>query len=1017
MKIRSSLLFRLSFAWLITAGLFLHSVTETFARGEIAGDLPASRLVGSVTSVIDVSHRGAVDYADDHSPGDAPLVATYVATLVRATATSNYDPPSPDPSGLSYMPNSNTLLISDGEVEEMPQYFTGDNVFETTLSGDLVATYSTMDFSNEPTGVGFNPNNGHLFFSDDIRGRVFEVDLGADGLLGTSDDIVTDFSTNRFSAVDPEGVAFDSWRGHLFVVDGVSERVFDVDPGNNGLFDGIAPDGDDSVTQFSTTGLGIDDPEGLAFNHNNGHLYILSSPSDLMAETTVDGTLVNHIDLSNIGILAGAGLAYAPASDNPGEMHIYIVDRAVDNGSDPNENDGMLFEITFPGLGPAANQAPYVNAGPDQWVALMEDALLDGTVSDDGLPDPPAQLTVAWSRISGPGSVVFSDPSSVDTTANFSVAGQYVLELSADDGELTRSDTLVVTVDEPGTETHIFDTRIATGADDAEESASGTITLGSSDLEMVYDGSNQTVGLRFSGVSIPQGARIAEAVVQFRADESGTIATTLMIAGQAADSAGQFTTAAGNISGRPRTGAAIPWNPVQWLSVGDTGAAQRTPDLSQVIQEIVDRPGWSSGNALALIITGSGERVAESYDGMPAGAPLLHVVYVLGPASNTPPDVDAGPDSTVILPNSAVLNGTVIDDGLPDPPGVVTVTWSRAGGPGGVTFGDASAVDTTANFAIPGEYVLRLTATDGELAASDDVLVSVRVPGTEAEVFEGRVVSGSDDAEESAAGTVSLASSDLEMVYDGSNQSVGIRFVGVDIPQGVQVQDAYVQFQAEESSSGATNLRIEGQAADFANAFTGQIGNISQRVRTTSFVMWNPTPWLTIGAAGPAERTPDISAVIQEIVDRPGWVSGNPLALIVTGSGERVAESYDGFAAGAPLLHVEYLISPSNDPPTVDAGPDQTITLPDEALLDGTVTDDGLPNPPGALTLAWSRVSGPGTVVFGDATVADTTASFSVAGWRPDGQRQPDRDGGAGGADEYSPAGRRRAGPDDHAAG
>jgi hypothetical protein len=46
-----------------------------------------------------------------------------------------------------------------------------------------------------------------------------------------------------------------------------------------------------------------------------------------------------------------------------------------------------------------------------------------------------------------------------------------------------------------------------------------------------------------------------------------------------------------------------------------------------VIQEIVDRPGWSAGNALVVIVTGSGKRVAESYNGLPSGAPLLHVEY------------------------------------------------------------------------------------------------------------------------------------------------------------------------------------------------------------------------------------------------------------------------------------------------------------------------------------------------------------------------------------------------------
>jgi hypothetical protein len=61
--------------------------------------------------------------------------------------------------------------------------------------------------------------------------------------------------------------------------------------------------------------------------------------------------------------------------------------------------------------------------------------------------------------------------------------------------------------------------------------------------------------------------------------------------------------------------------------VGAAGTAQRTADLSAVVQEIVARPGWTSGNALTLIVTGTGKRVAEARDGLPAAAPLLHVEY------------------------------------------------------------------------------------------------------------------------------------------------------------------------------------------------------------------------------------------------------------------------------------------------------------------------------------------------------------------------------------------------------
>ena len=70
----------------------------------------------------------------------------------------------------------------------------------------------------------------------------------------------------------------------------------------------------------------------------------------------------------------------------------------------------------------------------------------------------------------------------------------------------------------------------------------------------------------------------------------------------------------------------------------------------------------------------------------------------------------------------------------------------------------------------------------------------------------------------------------------------------------------------------------------------------------------------------------------------------------------------------------------ANSAPSVDAGPPRSVTLPAAVWLDGTVTDDGLPIPPGATTTTWSKVSGAGTVTFADPNAVDTTASFSAAG-------------------------------------
>src|SRR5437588_10825492 len=69
-----------------------------------------------------------------------------------------------------------------------------------------------------------------------------------------------------------------------------------------------------------------------------------------------------------------------------------------------------------------------------------------------------------------------------------------------------------------------------------------------------------------------------------------------------------------------------------------------------------------------------------------------------------------------------------------------------------------------------------------------------------------------------------------------------------------------------------------------------------------------------------------------------------------------------------------------NQPPVVNAGPASAIALSDAATLNGSATDDGFPNPPGALTYSWTVVNGPGAVTFADATAASTTATFSTVG-------------------------------------
>ncbi len=290
----------------------------------------------------------------------AEAQTTVVAgTHVQTIETSLYGPPSPDPAGITYVAATDRFLISDSEVDEMPIYL-GKNLFTATRSGSGSGSGTTVAFSNEPSGLGFNAANQTLFVSDDDRDRIYLDRPGPDGLHGTADDAVTSFSTSAFGSTDPEGVEYDPQSGHLFVSDGSGVEIYDVDPVN-----AVFGDGDDSVTHFDVAQYGSRDAEGLGLDPQRNVLLVIDPSTKSIYELTKSGALVRIVDCREIpaGNRSYAGVTMAPTSDpndDPARLNYWIVDRQVDNAADPLENDGKLYEVSAPpsaALPPAAPPA------------------------------------------------------------------------------------------------------------------------------------------------------------------------------------------------------------------------------------------------------------------------------------------------------------------------------------------------------------------------------------------------------------------------------------------------------------------------------------------------------------------------------------------------------------------------------------------------------------------------------------------------------------------------------------
>jgi hypothetical protein len=847
--------------------------------------------------------RGTGRLVEASLAAEVPAAVTSVsASLVHTVQTSTYSPPSPDPSGIGYLPDLDRFVIADGEVDEM-SIFAGVNLYEITRTGAQTRNGVSLPWSNEPTGSGYNPANHHLLVSDDSKREVFDIAAGPDTRYGSSDDTITHFDTLGVGNGDTEDVTWDPVTGSVWTIDGVNAQVYRYRPGPDGVF-GTA---DDLHSNFDVGAYGAQDPEGIVYDPARDTLFVLDDISDTIYELDRAGALLNTISTLAANTRAAAGIAVAPASNNSGVRNYYVVDRGIDNDNHPTENDGLLYELaaTLPPTGSGTNQPPVASAGPDLTVTLPASATLDGTVTDDGRPNPPGATTVTWSKVSGFGDVVFANPNAVDTSASFSADGTYVLRLSASDGQTTGADDVVVTVrPSGGGGVTTVETLVQAGSDDAEQAPGGGVSLTSTDLELVTDGTKvQRVGVRFANLQVPGGATVTRAWIQFQTDEVSTDTAALTLRAEASDNTPTYVGTTNNVSNRAVTTASVAWNPPSWPAAFDRGPAQQTPDISSLVQTVVSRSGWAQGNALAVQITGTGRRTAESFEGN--FAPVLHVEYTSGaPGSNQPPLVSAGPDRNVTLPATAGLDGTVTDDGLPSPPAATTVAWSTVSGPGTVTFTDPNAVDTTASFSSAGTYLLRLTATDSALTGSDEMTVVVSASGGGTTTVETSVASGSDDAEQGTT-SVSLDSSDLELVTDGTKvQTVGVRFAHVQVPPGASVTRAWIQFQTDEVSTDAATLTLRAEAADSAPTYQATSSNITSRALISASVAWSPPVWNVVGARTVAQQTPDIATLVQAVVARPGWAQGNALAVQIRGTGRRTAEAFEG--TFAPVLHIEF---------------------------------------------------------------------------------------------------------------
>ncbi len=229
-----------------------------------------------------------------------------------------------------------------------------------------------------------------------------------------------------------------------------------------------------------------------------------------------------------------------------------------------------------------------------------------------------------------------------------------------------------------------------------------------------------------------------------------------------------------------------------------------------------------------------------------------------------------------------------------------------------VYIGNDLAAPYEYNYTIPadGDYTITAWAidNDGWHNVSDDVTIyagDVNITNS--------LVGDDDDAEEyKSDGSVDLSSSDLELTLedlpwplDDENQWVGLRFDGLEVPQGATITDAYIQFTADEDQDDAANLIIYGENVGDAAAFTSSDYNLSSRTLTNSSVSWSVGNWYS-DDSGVDQQSPDITAIVTEITSRTDWNMGNAIAFLIEGNGTRSAYSRDENVGKSAKLHITF---------------------------------------------------------------------------------------------------------------
>ena len=615
------------------------------------------------------------------------------------------------------------------------------------------------------------------------------------------------------------------------------------------------------------------------------------------------------------------GGSAAVLDDAAAAMPTFLADAVGEYRAELRVNDGYadsgICQVTVVAV---ENNPPQADAGEDTFASEGEDVELDGSGSFDPDGDP---LTYQWDVLSTPGgsAALPADPTAEITEITVDMPGDYELQLTVDDGLTSDLDTVIITVEEGNA------APIADAGSDVFVAVGDTASLdgtGSSDP----DGDPLTYSWTFT--SMPSGSAITDADLvgassatpSFDPDVAGDYELELTVDdGVASDSDSVVVTATDGGNTPPIADAGVDQSVGEGETVELDASGSSDPDGDPItyLWTFSSVPSGSSLTDADLSdvaasnptfepdVAGEYELFLTVSDGTDFDTDEVLVTVVAG---NTPPVADAGSDITASTGDTVDLDGTGSSDADGDP---LTYTWTFTSVPSGSSMTDADLSSTTSatpSFTpdIAGEYELTLTVSDGTSSNSDSVIVTITGGNTDP------IADAGDDE------TYTLGE---EVTLDGSGSSDA---------DGDSL-DYWWKFTSVPSGSSIGNTAIGDRTSDVTSFTPDVVGSYTVQLR---------------------------------VYDGTVYVYDTVTFTIEPGDTETDTEVTD-----TEVSDTETDTEITNTPPEADAGADQTVTLGDTALLDGTGSSDADGD---ALDFWWKFVSVPASSSIGNRDISDRTA-------------------------------------------